>query len=277
MFKKKQIFIIGSNARLAKAIIAFYKTENIILVEREIYKNWGEDQHLNSIYDYFNKQLKLDTIVFITSGILDSNKSITKLEKVNFHLPWNIIKSLEGTNIKIITFGTILEKIKGIENLYVKSKIKLSDKISTLKNRNVLHIRLHTLYGYGLPSSFMFLGQIFTSLKDSLVFNMSSGVQIREYHHLDDVAKSIDVLVEKDITGVTEITSGTGIELRSLAEGVFKYFELENLLKIGVKRIDQKEKLENNYKKNEFLKEVDFRHPIIGINSYLEKILQKEK
>ena len=50
-------------------------------------------------------------------------------------------------------------------------------------------------------------------------------------------------------------------------------FELENLLKIGVKRIDQKEKLENNYKKNEFLKEVDFRHPIIGINSYLEKIL----
>lgn len=273
MLKKKQIFIIGSNARLAKAIVAFYKTENIILVEREIYENWGEDQHLNSIYDYFNKQLKLDTIIFITSGILDSNTSITKLEKVNFHLPWNIIKSLEATNIKIITFGTILEKIKGIENFYVKSKLKLSCKINTLQNRNVLHIRLHTMYGYGLPSSFMFLGQILTSLKHRSVFNMSSGVQIREYHHLDDVAKSIDILVEKDITGITEITSGTGIDLRSLAQGIFKYFELENLLKIGIKRIDQKEKLENNYKKNEFLKEVDFRHPIIGINSYLEKFL----
>ena len=274
MSKNKQIFIIGSNARLAKAIIAFYKTENIISVEREIYKNWGEDLCLNSIYDYFNKQLKVDTIVFITSGILDSNKSKTELEKVNFHLPWNIIKSLDGTNIKIVTFGTILEKIKGIENLYVKTKIKLSNKIIAIKSERVLHIQLHTLYGYGEPSNFMFLGQILTSLKNNIEFNMSSGTQIREYHHLDDVAKSIDVFVRNNTTGVTEITSGNGIELRCLAQEIFKYFQLEDLLKIGVKQVDQEEKFINNYKKNELLENIDFRSPIIGVSDYLKKCLK---
>ena len=272
---KKKIFLIGGNARLAKAILKYYGQYECIVLEREIYQNWGEVGSENVIITFFKNDISKNSIIFITSGVLNSNAEKALIDKVNFMLPWNIIKSLEGLDVKIITFGTILEKMRITENAYVKSKIKLSDKISGLKSLlpRVTHFRLHTLYGYGNPSKFMFLGQIHDSIKNKTEFNMTSGYQIREYHHVDDVVKSVDFLIGKGVQGVSEITDGNGTRLRDFALSIYKSFQLEHLINIGTINITQKEKLSNDYKKNPLLENINFRNPIDGVSNYLKAIL----
>lgn len=272
---QRNIFIIGGNSRLAKALVNYYDNGSFFLLKRGIYESWYDKSKRSIIRDYFKSQITSDSIVFITSGILNSKEKSQTINDVNYKLPWNIIKALEGLEVTIVTFGTILENIKDSSNNYVKSKIKLSEKILTFKSSKakVIHFRLHTLYGYGYPSEFMFLGQLYNSIKNKREFYMSSGYQIREYHHLDDVAQSIDVVIRNDVDGVIELTSGNGIMLRDLAKGIFNEFDLTDLLKIGSLDIQHKEKFSNDYTKNEILTGVAFRDPVDGVCDYLKTII----
>ena len=278
VFLKKKIFIIGGNARLAKALLKYYSHHECIVLEREVYQNWGETGKLNEILNYFKENISVNSLIFIVSGILNSNENKKTIDEVNFQLPCNIIEALNGLETHIITFGTILEKITETDNNYVQSKIKLSNRISALKDAlpRVSHFRLHTLYGYDYPSEFMFLGQIFNAIKNKLEFKMTSGVQFREYHHFDDVVKAIDCLISWEIQGVSEITAGNGIQLKDLALNIFKGFELEHLIHIGAIDINHKEKFLNNYKRNPALKNIVFREQTEGVIEYLKPLL-KEK
>lgn len=270
-----KIFVIGSNGRLAKAILNYYSITNCICLKREVYQDWYKKENRASILDFFKSQTTNNSAIFITSGILNAKEDTKLIDDVNYHLPWNIIRALEGLDLKIATFGTILENLATSENPYVRSKIKLSDRIKELQSKSlkVVHFRIHTLYGYGYPSEFMFLGQLYTSIKNKEVFNMSSGYQIREYHHLDDVAKSIDIILSKNKNGIVEVTSGNGIRLRDLALRIFEKFNLEHLLHIGNLDIEHKDKFTNDYEKNKDLEEVRFRDPIKGVCNYLKPIL----
>lgn len=272
---KRKLFIVGGNARLAKAIINHYNEFSCIVLERAIYQDWSKKENKEEIRTFFEQQISNDSIILITSGVLNAKESMEMINSVNYQLPWNIIKSLEGLTVKIVTFGTILENIRTTDNQYVKSKIKLSDKISELKSKatKVTHFRLHTLYGYDLPSKFMFLGQIFEALKNKNKFEMTSGYQIREYHHLDDVAASIDVLLSNDVEGISEITSGKGIRLRDLALHLFQSFQLNHLLQIGNLDVEHEDKFSNDYLKNPYLIDVNFRDPRKGVLDYIKSIL----
>ena len=102
---------------------------------------------------------------------------------------------------------------------------------------------------------------------------MTSGTQIREYHHLDDVVKSVDIIINTKEKGVLEITAGNGVRLRDLASEIFTKFSLDNLLNIGKIDIEHEEKFLNDYKKNPLLAEVSFRDPIKGVIDYLKTVL----
>lgn len=272
---KSKIFIIGCNGRLAKAIVNRYSENACYCLKREVYEDWSDENKKLQIREFFESKATEESIIFITSGVLNSNLNNELLNKVNYHLPSNIIKSLEGLKIKIVTFGTILEKLVDSTNPYVKSKIRLSNKIDSFNSKltKVLHFRLHTLYGYGYPSDFMFLGQLYNAIKNGEKFNMSAGYQIREYHHLDDVVKSVDIILSKKTQGIIELTNGNGIKLRDLATGIFKEFNVIHLLNIGDLDIQHKDKFTNDYTINKDLKLVDFRDPINGVCDYLRPIL----
>jgi len=119
----------------------------------------------------------------------------------------------------------------------------------------------------------MFLGQIFTALKNNEKFKMTSGFQIREYHHLDDVTKAIGFLISENISGIVDITFGNGIMLRELAEGIFEKFQKKELLKIGEVEVVQTDVFENKYQRNIRISKLDFREPIKGVHTYLASIL----
>ena len=95
------------------------------------------------------------------------------------------------------------------------------------QKRRILHCRLHTLYG-GEPKDHMFLGQIVNAIRSNSVFSMSSGEQLREYHHVDDIAESLATIVNSDWSlwsPILEINSGQPLKLLDLAMAIFNAFK----------------------------------------------------
>ncbi len=271
---ERSIFIIGASSKLSQSIREIYSEDKICDVYRDTYTSWIGENSQNIIQTFFENRISNNSIIFITAAILNPKTPFQEVFDMNYNLPVNIIESLTEYNPRIVTLGTILEKLGPSNNNYVSSKIKLSTKIESLikKNLRITHFRLHTLYGKGYPNEFMFLGQIFYAIKNKTDFHMSSGEQIREYHHYDDVVSSINTFLDNETSGIVEITFGNGMAIKDLAIKIFDFFEKSELLKIGSKNLDFKEKFQNDYKKNEDIK-IDFKEPISGITKYLKTII----
>jgi len=266
------IFIVGSNSELAKEIIIYYQKRDIICLDRSVYQNWCNIENKNQIRKYFLKYSNGNDIVFITSGIMDKCCPLETHLNVNFYLPFNIIKAVNDLNIKVITFGTVMENIISKPNNYIYSKKMLSDKLTKF-SFNHLHIQLNTLYGNFVPKKFMFLGQILNCLKNDDKFCMSNGKQLREYHHIEDDVIAIDKIIQSEINGIIDLSHGNSLSLKKIAKSIFSYFKKDELLLIG--RIPQPKEENYIYKfeKNPILSDIFFRDSIKNIILSLEKLL----
>jgi nucleoside-diphosphate-sugar epimerase len=164
-----------------------------------------------------------------------------------------------------------MENFPDSENKYVQSKVVLNKYVADIvKDREmVIHIQLHTLYGIGLPSSFMFLGQILSSLKSNSIFEMTSGHQLREYHHVEDAAFAIREITGSSINGVMHLSHGQPIELGELAEYIFLHFGKLSLLKKGALPDPYADNFNLSYQVNPVIKNVNFRDSVSSIVAYL--------
>ena len=122
----------------------------------------------------------------------------------------------------------------------------------------------------------MFLGEVFRSLKYNQKLHMTSGAQLREYHHFDDIANVVHGICEMDIAGTIDISTGRPKQLVKLAHEIFKQLgSLDNLV-VG----HFASKLPDNYEKifvqKKFLEKYFFRDPVHGVCQYLETCLNEK-
>lgn len=228
-------YLIGSQGRLGQALCRTYENEGIFPLLREQYSNWGVENAKNQVTEFFEKNANPGDVIFVASGVLNPAVSEKTLRSVNFNLPKNVIDGALDAGLKVITFGTIMETTEGLVNPYISSKRDLAEYVeSKISNcGDVIHIRIHTLYGGGAPSPFMFLGQIGESLIGDTIFNMTSGRQLREYHHVDDDASAIRKLNLHNSSGLIDLNHGNALPLKSIAEYLFSAFNKSHLLNIG--------------------------------------------
>lgn len=272
--------IIGSNGRLGSQIFNSYASEGVISIPRGIYNSWQDRKNLHSIKQYFKLLIESeDAILFIASGLLDPRKCDAELNQINYFLPKNIIEATKDLDLRVITFGTIMEKYE-VRNSYLDSKKLLRNYIDEVSYpaEKLTHIMLHTLYGVGMPSEFMFLGQIYHALKNDVQFEMSTGEQYREYHHVMDDVKAINLLVkEPNITPVVDLSHGNPVTLRDLAQHVFNRFRKMHLLNIGVYRYNEKEVFTPGHARAPFLSsKIKFRNTFEGVEKYLEALINRD-
>jgi nucleoside-diphosphate-sugar epimerase len=112
----------------------------------------------------------------------------------------------------------------------------------------------------------MFLGQMLESIKIGGKFKMSSGKQLRQFHHTSDVVHAINSLLP-DIrdNSVLQISSKQSIRLVDLASTIFsQHGELGNL-EIGSMNDLENEVYSGVYPVPESLNSHDFRNPLIEI------------
>lgn len=255
------IFIIGGSGRLGHAINRSYKADNPVSVERSIYQDWWRSGASDDVSRFFERWSGTNSTVFVTAGLLDPKRSEEDLLRVNYLLPKNIIKGSSKVGIRVVTFGTVMEHLFATNNPYIQSKAMLGGYISeavTLNNM-VLHIRLHTLYGRELPSSFMFLGQIYHALMTKSEFKMSPGKQLREYHHVDDDIMAVHALVSSEVKGVIDLSHGKPVSLKELALYIFTAFNSKKLLRIGALPEPEEENFNMVFDPPDLLKNIKFR------------------
>ena len=124
-------------------------------------------------------------------------------------------------------------------NSYVRLKYELSEYITNNYDKErYIHLRLHTLYGGKTLNTNLFLGKLVKSLELGQVFEMSSGRQLRQYHHVDDILKILIGQMEKDRSGVLEIGGLQAMTLREIATLVVSNYGDVSKIKFSP-RLDQ--------------------------------------
>lgn len=271
------IFVIGGCGRLGQAISALYRDRAVVSLKREIYQDWWRTKSPGTITRHFEPYAQSDSTVFITAGLLDPSLARDEHNKVNYLLPKHVVEGVTPLGLRVVTFGTIMERIIQNKNAYIQSKTMLGDYVAgaAAKHGQATHMRIHTLYGAGQPSPFMFLGQIHHALTNRVVFEMSPGNQLREYHHLDDEVQAIRLLVDAKVHGAVDLSHGEPISLKVLAHHVFKSFGVESLLRIGALPEPQEENYTAVFERPALLKNSSFRTTLPAVVSYLQGLSPK--
>ena len=269
------IFIIGGRGRLGQALREQYRSDEVVCVDRAVYQQWGGSDSLSDISAYFQHNARSGAVVFICSGLLDPTLANETLHDVNFRLPRNIIQAVSPMGIRAVTFGTAMEEML-TTNPYVQSKLALSRFVAEMSGEltPALHIRIHTLYGAGEPSPFMFLGLVMEALRNDKPFAMTMGRQLREYHHVSDDAAAIRTLVEHANSGVMDLSHGQPVTLRSLAEGGFESAGKAHLLRLGVVPEPEQENFKRVFSRSSVLEGVMFRDSVTGVVEYIKTLME---
>lgn len=267
-------FVLGSRGRLGRAIASSFNAEQVTALERAVYSEWSRNGASDDISRFFDSAAANNSVVYVAAGIIDPKALAEDHESINFRLPRNVIEGVTRAGLRVVTFGTVMEAIAGqnLANPYFASKAKLGEFVAEFSEVStaVLHVRIHTLYGGGLPDRFMFLGQIFNAIINQDQFNMSSGTQLREYHHVDDDVAAIAVLLQAGAAGVVNLSHGDAITLRELAIYIFDEFGSSDLLNVGALPSPISDNYERIFEKEHMLKNAIFRDTLPSVTKYLQ-------
>jgi hypothetical protein len=204
--------------------------------------------------------------IFYCIGNTNPNAPVQELDMLNFELPKSIGEASIGLPIRLISFGSVHEESR-ISNPYMDSKRKFRDYlINQDSSFDWNHFQLHTLYSEKLPKPYMFLGQILHALTAGDKFKMSSGTQLRQFHHTADVVDGVASLLPViAVNSVFQVSSNNSIRLVDLASTIFSNVgELKNL-EIGSLGDRENEIYSVGYPVPESLRSHHFRNSIVEI------------
>ncbi|MDE1146816.1 MAG: NAD-dependent epimerase/dehydratase family protein [Azospirillaceae bacterium] len=265
------IVVIGGRGRLGRTLLHAFEGAASAL-DRPTYETWWREESIADIRRLLTSSSPEITSVVVASGVLDPGADAQEHFRVNVLLPKNIIVALQDTGISVVTVGTVMESLIAHKNNYIASKLQLADIVASQAalGAPVMHIRLHTLYGGGVPSRFMFLGQMAQALASDKPFAMTSGEQLREYHHMKDAAHGIRALMDAKGWGINDLSFGNPVKLRLLAESVFDAFDKRHLLSIGALNRPTEENYGTTFTKNDRIAHLHFRKPVDGVVQYMK-------
>lgn len=221
LFTRPTIHLIGRTSRIGLGLQAIGLEADIEVVGRETYSKWiGDDGEL-AFESYMAGMPDASHHVFVLLAAITNPKQIGSLYDLNVELPLSIARVINSKNASIITLGTALERFNSLSNPYVESKRLLAAAALDPAFSSWTHIRLHTVFGGGIPSPHMFTGQILSAIQSGQKFKMSDGHQLREYQNYLTIAKWIHKIWQSGETGLHEICFGAPVSLGSLAEYIF--------------------------------------------------------
>jgi nucleoside-diphosphate-sugar epimerase len=266
-------FILGARGRLGQAIVSSLPSDSITALPRSDYSEWWHNGAADLVSRFLEERKSSLGTIYVAAGLIDPSLSSDEHQRVNYYLARNVIMGASKLGFKVVTFGTVMETVvgSGSANSYFASKIDLGNFVEnfSIKSNLVLHIRVHTLFGGGLPDRFMFLGQILHSLLSHSEFKMSPGTQLREYHHIDDEVIAIEKLLESGATGAIALSHNEPIALKDIAKYIFNAFNCSKLLSIGALSGPANDNYKVVFERPHPLDNMSFRETLPALVDYL--------
>jgi nucleoside-diphosphate-sugar epimerase len=100
---------------------------------------------------------------------------------------------------------------------------------------------------------------------------MTSGQQLREYHHFDDEALAIRKIVSSRSFGVTDLSHGKPTPLKAIAEAVFASVGKRHLLEVGALPDPVSDNYDKVFPLTPRLETIEFRNAIQGTVEYMKQ------
>lgn len=272
-------YLIGARGRLGQAIATEFADSNIVSLDRTIYQDWSRAGADDLVARFFDERAGDEATIFVASGLLDPRLPPEDLSKVNYLLPRNVIDGATKLGVKVVTFGTVMEGLLASKNPYIQSKVALGEYVAYVASADkpVVHIQIHTLYGVENPSPFMFLGQMLSAIKEEQPFRMTSGRQLREYHHLADEAVALRRISDIAAPGVVNLSHGKPVSLKDVAESVFDAFGMNHLLQVGALPEPPDENYDKVLQTTAIAQQVAFRDSLPAIVDYMRNCHPSEE
>ncbi|MDI3382356.1 NAD-dependent epimerase/dehydratase family protein [Xenophilus aerolatus] len=267
--------LIGGRGRLGQALLRHSGHQMVRLLPREVYEHWWQDGSAERAAHYFSANAAPGDTVCVLAGVLDPKQPEDVHDRVNFALPCHAAQGAIDAGLRVVTFGSVMERFMSHPNRYVATKARLSEWIGRLAETGApaLHLQIHTLYGGGPPSPFMFLGQMYEALKEQRPFAMSSGRQIREYHHVDDDAVAINLMLDAGVSGLAHISHGEALTLRELALGVMTAIGKESQLLLGELPDPASDNFAGVLERSALLDSLEFRKTVPAVAAEMQTAL----
>ncbi|WP_218510923.1 NAD(P)-dependent oxidoreductase [Variovorax sp. dw_308] len=268
------MYVIGARGRLGRAIRDSRSTGEIVPLDRSIYEDWWKVDASAAVARFF-EAAPPGSVVLVVAGLLDPALPRSEHQRINVELPARIIEGACAAGLRVVTFGTVMERLREHSNAYISSKAELGRLVAerAAAGDPVMHLQLHTLYGVGEPVPFMFLGQLCNALRNGRPFEMSPGRQLREYHHVHDDVDAIHALLEIRAAGVMALSHGAPCTLRELASHVFTSVQRPNLLHIGARPEPPDDNYATVLERPPTLGHIHFRPALQGVSSYVQAVL----
>ncbi len=216
--------------------------------------------------------------VVFAAGVTDPAVPPEQLWRSNGAHPIAVIEATsQMESVRYLTLGTVFELFPEFAdaNPYVDSKRRLwqclqaAEKLT--RDRRVIHVRLHTVYG-GSPKPHMFLGQMIAALCGRMQFRMSSGHQLREYHHVQDIAGALLAILDSDWSFGAEplvLSAGEPVRLADLARAVFQACGRPELLMVGAIAAAPSENERVRFPRSDAALLPFYRDPLVGVAEYV--------
>jgi len=269
--------ILGSTGQLGTCIRANLGDDNSLNPNRRTIQAWfdlSSDELTGEIASVLNLDNANKHTLYYAVGETNPSADPNVLNRVNFELPRKILEACVGLPIQIVTFGSVHE-LTGISNPYMDSKKKLFSFFE--KNSDTfqwIHFQLHTLYSEGEPHPHMLLGQILSSIRSKQQLRMTSGLQVRQYHHVEDVIKiAMQELEFPSSHSLKQVNGPETLSIGKLAKSIYEEFDSLELLQLGNLVKDSTEIFEAKFELSQGLTPSDFRKSLPGIISVFQKLL----
>lgn len=266
--------VLGKNGLIGKSLVKSFQNVNLSQLERTTYGNWWDESEVPTIKKFFNMLMRNSDFlqVYVGIGVLSPNEDPSLIKNVNERIPINIARALEDLDSNLVTFGTIHEVFE-MSNTYIDSKRVLADWLSSNvpENRHT-HYRLHTLYDDNYPKAFMFLGSLYDCVTKGTSLKMSSGRQLREFHHVDDDVQAINFLGNMNATGILNLNHGRIISLFKLASEVKEQFPDSGHIEAGYFPDPPRENYETSFQPVMPDNSIQFREEISSIVNTFRKL-----
>lgn len=270
--------IVGATGILGSAILRSLGETTCITLPRQKSIQWLNSS-VNGIRQdllkFLDSSTSADIDLYYALGNTNPKADPNILNELNFFLPERILKASLGLPVRVITFGSIHE-LSGISNPYMDSKRNLARLLTEQSHVfNSSHFLLHTLYSDTEPRSHMLLGQILNSIRLRQTLKMSSGLQLRQYHHVDDVVKVIAVRLSSNISVPSQQVNGPEtLQIRDLASNIYKEFECLPLLKLNSLPEGGLDVYDAKYPIPEWIRKESFRSTFNGVLTAFKNFLK---
>lgn len=267
-------YVLGGRGRLGRAIRASLPQGRVAAVDREVYANWWRSDSVPAIARFF-EAAPPGSVVLVAAGLLDPALPDADHHRINVELPTHVIEGACAAGLHVVTFGTVMERLVAHPNAYVAAKAELGRRVEerAAAGDAVTHLQVHTLYGGGDPSPFMFLGQLCSALREGRPFEMSPGRQLREYHHVDDDVAAIHAVLGAGLGGVLALSHGEPCTLIELATRIFQDAGRMDLLRAGARPEPPDDNYATVLERPPVLAGVDFRPALPSVSRDVQAVL----